>query len=302
MTSQVMTKRVLERYARPMTTTVAKSASSTRAAPHAERKGAAQFGSELRAWRIRRSMSQGRLADQAEVSTRHLSCLETGRATPSRDMVLVLASALELPLRSRNELLAAAGFTAAYRQDALSGPTMAHLNHAIDQLLKKLDPYPAVVVDRGWNVLRMNDGAQRFLPLLLPPDVPIRVASNLLLSVVHPAGCRPYLVNWEEVVRSTIERAHLEVARDPEDSDARTLLTECLGYPGVAEALHTKPSTPMLPFLPVHMQRDGVEARFFTMITTIGTPMDVTAEELAVEAYFPADDATRMLIESLTTS
>ncbi len=289
----------------PMTTlSVTKSSAknSARPAAHAERKGAAHFGSELRAWRVRRAMSQGRLADQAEVSTRHLSCLETGRASPSRDMVLVLASALDLPLRSRNELLAAAGFTAAYPQDALSGPTMAYLDHAIDQLLAKLDPYPAVVVNRHWSVLRMNAGAQRFLPLFLPPDVPAHVASNLLLSIVHPAGCRPYLVNWDEVVRTTMERARQEVARDPEDSAARKLLDEALGYPGIREALHSKPSAPMLPFLPVHVRRDGVEARFFTMLTTIGTPMDVTAEELAVEAYFPADDATRALIESLSAS
>lgn len=269
---------------------------------HAERSGAARFGTELRGWRVRRAMSQERLADSAEVSTRHLSCLETGRATPSRDMVLVLASALELPLRARNELLAAAGFTAAYREEKLDGPAMQTLDHALGQLLDKLDPYPAVVVDRLWNVVRMNQGAGRFLPLLMPPGTPPEIANNLVLAVVHPSGCRPYLVNWEEVVRAIVERARHEVQKDPEGSPRKRMLEEMLAYPDVRATLKGGAPAAPLPFLPVHVRRDGMEARFFTMLTTVGTPMDVTAEELSVEAYFPADDATRELIKRLGPS
>lgn len=268
----------------------------------AERAGAERFGAELRSWRQRRGMSQERLAEHAEVSTRHLSCLETGRATPSRDMVLVLSSALELPLRDRNQLLAAAGFTGAYREEALDGPAMQSLDHAITQLLDKLDPYPAVVVDRGWNVVRMNGGATRFLPLFVPPTAPREVTSNLVRALVHPLGCRPYLVNWEEVVRAVVERARHEAAKDAEGSPRKKLVDEALSYPDVRSTLRHPSAGALLPFVPLHVRNDGVEARFFTMLTTIGTPLDVTAEELSIEAYFPADDATRALMKRLGPS
>lgn len=247
-------------------------------------------------------MSQERLADHAEVSTRHLSCLETGRATPSRDMVLVLASALDLPLRDRNQLLTAAGFAPAYREQALDGPAMQSLEFAITQLLDKLDPYPAVVVDRAWNMVRGNVSAGRFLPLILPTDAPPEVTANLVRAVVHPRGCRPYLVNWEDVVRSVVERARHDAAKDPEDSPRRLLLKEALDYPDVRATLKHGNPTAMLPFLPLHVRRDGLEARFFTMLTTVGTPLDVTAEELSIETYFPADDATRALLKGLGPS
>ncbi len=247
-------------------------------------------------------MSQERLADHAEVSTRHLSCLETGRAAPSRDMVLVLASALELPLRERNQLLSAAGFTGAYREEALDGPAMVSLDHAITQLLDKLEPFPAVVVDRGWNVVRLNAGASRFLPLFLPPSAPKEVASNLVRAVVHPLGCRPYLVNWEEVVRAVVERARHEAAKDAEGSPRRRLVEEALSYPDVRSTLRHPSASTLLPFVPLHIRSNGIEARFFTMLTTIGTPLDVTAEELSIEAYFPADDATRALMKRLGPS
>lgn len=268
----------------------------------AEKSGAARFGPALKGWRTRRGLSQERLAEEAQVSTRHLSFLETGRAAPSRDMVLVLSSALELPLRERNELLAAAGFAGVYKEDALEAPAMRALERAVTELLTKLDPYPAVVVDRVWNVVRMNAGAERFLPLFLPPDAPAEVRTNLVRAVAHPRGARPNLVNWEEVVRSVVVRARQEVARDPEGSPRRRLLDEALAMPDVADVLRAAPPAPPLPFLPLHVRRDGVEARFFTLLTTIGTPLDVTAEELSIEAYFPADEATRALMQSLSAS
>jgi transcriptional regulator with XRE-family HTH domain len=291
MTSEVMTARPGPGYAWPM-----------QPRTQADKSGAARFGPALRGWRTRRGLSQERLAEEAQVSTRHLSFLETGRAAPSRDMVLVLSSALDLPLRERNELLSAAGFAGVYSQDALDAPAMSALERAVSELLTKLDPYPAVVVDRAWNAVRMNAGAQRFLPLFLPPDAPPEVARNLVRAVVHPKGARPFLVNWEQVVRAVVERARHDAARDPEGSVRRALVEEALAEPGVLEALRKGPSSPPLPFLPLHVRRDGIEARFFTLLTTIGTPLDVTAEELAIEAYFPADDATRALLTKLSAS
>lgn len=249
-------------------------------------------------------MSQERLATTAEVSTRHISCLETGRASPSREMVLVLASALELPLRDRNALLDSAGFAAAYRESRMDDAAMRELDGALGLLLAKLEPYPAIVVDRAWNVVRANVGATRFFPLLLPPGAPPELLTNAVRAVVDPRGARPYLVNWDEVVCSIAERARLELARDPDGSPRRRLYDEMLSFPGVREAIRRAPtpSGPPLPFLPVHIRRDGVEARFFTMLTTLGTPLDVTAEELCIEAYFPADAATRALCDSLAAS
>ena len=283
MTSEVMPAEHPAGYARPMQTV-------RRESP---------FGALLRSHRVARAMSQERLCESAEVSTRHLSYLETGRASPSREMVLVLASALELPLRERNALLDAAGFAAAYKESSLDASGMRELDAALGRLLDKLEPYPAIVVDRVWNVLRVNAAAQRFFPLLLPPDAPAALLANAVRAVVDPRGARPYLVNWDEVVGAIAERARLELARDPEGSARRALYDEMLAFPGVRDAIKRAPAAAPLPFLPVHVRRDGVEARFFTMLTTIGTPLDVTAEELRVEAYFPADEATRLLLESM---
>lgn len=258
------------------------------------------FGAMLRTHRSASGMSQERLAASAEVSTRHLSYLETGRAAPSRQMVLLLASALELPLRERNALLEAAGFASAYRESALDAGGMRALDDAIARLLDKLEPYPAVVVDRHWNVLRQNRAAARLLPMFVPPDAPPELSTNLVTAVVDPRGARPYLVNWEEVVRAIVERSRLELAKDPPGSERRRMIDGLLARPEVQACMrNARTEAPPLPFLPVHVRRDGLEARFFTMLTSVGTPLDVTAEELRIETYFPADDATRALLETL---
>jgi transcriptional regulator with XRE-family HTH domain len=258
------------------------------------------FGPQLRSHRQARALSQERLADAAEVSTRHLSCLETGRASPSREMVLVLASALELPLRERNVLLGAAGFSTEYAETKLDAAGMRDLNRAIDHLLNKLEPYPAVVVDRRWNILKTNASAARFLPLLLPADAPFEVATNALRALLDPRGARPYIANWAEVVASLVERTKIELARETDEDERRARYDELLAYPGVRDAIRSSlHAGPPLPFVPVHVRRDAIDARFFTMLTSIGTPLDVTAEELRIEAYFPADDTTRLLMEQM---
>ena len=223
------------------------------------------------------------------------------RRTEPRDGAR-LASALELPLRDRNELLDAAGFSPAYRESSLDAAGMRELDRALGHLLTKLEPYPAVVVDRDYSLVRTNAAAARFLPLLLPADAPSEIANNLLLAVLDPRGARPFIVNWTEVAASIMERARLELARHADD-ERRALFERLASYPGVKEAMRTTlGSGPPLPFVPLHVRRDGIEARFFTMLTTIGTPLDVTAEELRVEAYFPADEATRVLVEGLSAA
>src|SRR5688500_13516659 len=163
----------------------------------------ASFGSGLRWWRELRGLSQLDLAGAAETTQRHLSFLESGRAGPSREMILRLAAVLDLPLRQQNALLLAAGFAPAWRESDLSAPELAHVRSALDYMLAQQEPYPAFVVDRRWNLLRANAGAARFVEFLTGPAPMAEAASsepvNLAVALVSPEGLRPFIVNWEEV-------------------------------------------------------------------------------------------------------
>ncbi len=160
------------------------------------------FGARLRWWRQRRGLSQLDLAGAAGTTQRHLSFLESGRAAPSREMILRLAAALDLPLRQQNALLLAAGYAPAWRESGLSAPELAAVNRALDYMLAQQEPYPAFVVDRRWNLLRANAGARRLTEFLTgpaaadaAPDEPV----NLAVALVAPEGLRPWIVNWDEV-------------------------------------------------------------------------------------------------------
>lgn len=259
---------------------------------------ASTFGPLLRQWRQTRSYSQARLAADAEVSTRHLSFLETGRSAPSREMVLILTSALDLPLRERNTLLGAAGFAPVYRESPLASPEMAGVRRALEHVLAQQEPYGAVVVDRLWNVQRMNQGALRMLGYWLDPrTTPPIVTRNMLHAVFHPAGLRPCMVNWEAVAGALAMRVHREAL---EDEALRAELDKLLAYPDVPKSFAALDlAAPQEVLLPVHLRRGEVEVRLFSMLSTIGTPLDVTAAELRVESYFPADDASDAWIRSL---
>ena len=260
------------------------------------------LGTLLRAWRLARRLTQQELAERAEVSVRHLSFLETGRAGASREMVLVLANALDLPLRERNLLLGAAGFAAAYRETSLDAAPMAHIRRALDHILAQQEPFPALVLDRAWNVVRMNHGAQRlFAHFVLPLSPPPIVLTNLAHAVFHPEGLRHVIVDWPAIAAATAERLHREAAADGSDGGPRALRDAVLAYAGIPERLRQSRLVDMLPVaLPLCLRApDGAEARLFTTLTTLGTPLDVTAEELRIESYFPLDDATDALIRAL---
>ncbi len=262
---------------------------------------AAPFGHHLRTWRTARQLSQEALAGRAGVSPRHLSFVENGRAQPSRELVVALAGALDVPLRDRNALLLAAGFAPAYAASPLDGDELRHLRRAIDHLLA-LHAFGAVVVDRLWNVVQLNDGAARLIARF-PPRTPDGTAAmrNLLLGTLHPEALRPYLVNWHELAGHLVARLHREIAAAPGDDDRRRLLAALLALPGVPADWRAAPvGTPAAPFALVHLRApDGLELRLFTMLTSIGTPLDVTAEDLHIESYFPADDATEAALRSL---
>jgi transcriptional regulator with XRE-family HTH domain len=260
------------------------------------------LGSLLREWRLARRLTQQELADRAEVSVRHLSFLETGRASASREMVLVLANALDLPLRERNLLLGAAGFAPVYRETSLDAAPMAHVRRAIDHLLAQQEPFPAMVLDRSWNLLRTNAGAQRlFARFLLPRDPPPIVLTNVVHALFHPAGLRHVLVDWPQLAAAIAERLHRDASAEPSEGGARALRDAVLAYEGIPERVRRPRLGDVPPVaMPLFLRaEDGAEARFFTTLTTLGTPLDVTAEELRIESYFPLDDATDAFMRSL---
>jgi transcriptional regulator with XRE-family HTH domain len=257
------------------------------------------FGSRLRWWRARRGLSQLNLAAAAGTSQRHVSFLESGRTQPSREMVLRLAAALDVPLRQHNALLLAAGFAPAWRESDLAAPELAMVNRALDHILAQQEPFPAVVVDRRWNLLRANAGAgwlTAFLtepsPAATPPDT-----VNLAEWLMSPDGLRPFLVNWPEVAIYFLRGVQADASADGTRETA-DLLRRLLAYPGVPDLSHT-PALEELPspVLAMHFRKGQTSLRLFTTIATLGTPQDVTVQELRIECFFPADEATSQVFK-----
>src|SRR5215467_1370632 len=189
------------------------------------------FGDLLRRWRTVRRRSQLDLALDADISTRHLSCVETGRAKPSREMVVRLAEALQIPLRERNALLLAAGYAPLYRHTGLDAPELEAARCAVEVFITQLEPNAVFVLDRYWNTLRMNAGAKRFLGLF--PGCDSGNPHNGPRLVFDPQGLRPHLENWEVVAAHIIRRVHREAADNPSDEILKAYLEQLLSYPGV---------------------------------------------------------------------
>jgi transcriptional regulator with XRE-family HTH domain len=259
------------------------------------------FGSALRYWRTRRGYSQLRLAVDGGVSQRHLSFLESGRAQPSRDLVLKLGIVLDVPLRQRNAMLLAAGFAPAYQERNLSDPELSSVMQALDFMLGQQAPFPALVVDRLWNLVMFNDPAAGFMKWLLglpaEASIPRDGSINVLRLVLDPNGLRPRLVNWEAVCADSLLWIQREAMADGPGSEATRLLAELSALPGMAAVSDghvPNLDRRALPFLPLTIAHEGVELNLFTTITTLGTPHDVTVHELRLESFFPADNATAM--------
>lgn len=245
-------------------------------------------GDLLRAWRVRRRLSQLDLACEADVSTRHLSYVETGRSRPSRGFVLHLAEHLDVPLRARNDLLVAAGYAPVYGETELESPEMAAVSQALDLVLGHHDPYPAIVVDRLWNLVRANDGAA-----LLLEDVPadfLEPPINVLRLSLHPDGMASRVEDLATLSGHLLGRLRRQVALTG-DAELGALYDELAGYPGVttSEPWDEHPGV----VLPFRFQSSRGPLSFFTTAATFGTAADVTLAELTVEQFFPADDATR---------
>lgn len=255
---------------------------------------AGAVGELLRHWRTARGKSQLDLSVDAEVSTRHISFIENGKSTPSREMLLVLASALDVPLRERNTLLLSGGFAPVYRETSFDAPEMAHVRAAIDCILEQTEPNGAVLLDREWRALRMNRTIVRLLETFVAdPSSIAELGANIMLGVFERRALRDAIVNFEEVAGSMITRLHREATAEGQGGAAKRLLDRVLAYPGLPKRFHAAdPSAQLDLLIPVHLRKGDVELRLFTTLTTLGTPLDVTLDELRIESYYPADDAT----------
>jgi transcriptional regulator with XRE-family HTH domain len=248
-------------------------------------------GDLLRAWRTRRRLSQLDLACLADISTRHLSYVETGRSRPSRGFLLHVAEHLDVPLRGRNDLLVAAGYAPVYGETGLDAPEMAEVRQALDLVLTHHEPYPAIVVDRVWNIVLANNGAQLLLqgvePDLLEPPL------NALRVSLHPRGFAPRIEDFPTFSGHVMARLRRQVAMTG-DPALTALYDELATYPGVVEVepLTEHPGI----VLPVRARTSQGVLSFFTTLTTFGTAADVTLSELSVEQFFPADEATRLAL------
>jgi transcriptional regulator with XRE-family HTH domain len=246
-------------------------------------------GAILRDWRQRRRLSQLDLALEAGISTRHLSFVETGRSKPSADMVLHLAEQLEVPLRDRNALLLAAGYAPQYGARSLDDPEMAHIRDALGRVLEGHEPFPALAVDRYWNLVASNAALGVLLDgvadeLLEPPANTLRIA-------LHPQGMPPRVLNfaaWRSHLLERLERA-VALTGDPQLSE---LQNEVLRFPGPPAPEQSAPGGDVMFGLKLAAPGDGRVLSFFSTITTFGTPLDITVAEIAIEAFFPADDQT----------
>ena len=244
------------------------------------------LGTLLRDWRQRRRLSQLDLALEAGVSARHLSFLETGRSKPSREMVLHLSDQLDVPLRDRNSMLHAAGFAPAFEERPIDAPEMAPVREALDRVLTGHEPYPAVVVDRWWNLAAANSAIAAFTAGV--PEHLMEPPVNVLRVSLHPDGMAPRILNLGEWRAHLLERLHRQVAITADDRLAE-LYAELSQYPGGTAEVHA-PGGDIA--VPLRWDVGGRELAFFSTIATFGTAVDITLAELAIEAFFPADQTT----------
>ncbi|MEU9134004.1 helix-turn-helix transcriptional regulator [Kitasatospora sp. NPDC048540] len=251
-------------------------------------------GELMRHWREQRGLSQLVLATRAEISTRHLSFMETGRSSPSREMLLRLAEQLELPHREQNHLLLAAGFAPAYGDSPLDAQEMAPVRETLRQILAGHDPLPALVVDRGWNIVEHNSGFALFTEGAAPHL--LRGPMNALRLALHPEGMAPRILNFAEWRAHLLTRLQRRVTLTAEPR-LTELYREVSAYPYPGP----QPETPEVPdsgdlMVPLRIGYRGAELALFCTIATFGMPLDITVAELAIETFFPADAATGALL------
>ena len=253
------------------------------------------FPQLLKAWRQKRRLSQLELALESGVSQRHVSFLELGRAKPSRSMILQLGETLGVPLRERNDWLVAAGFAPVFRARPLDDPQMSQVMGAVRRMLAVHEPFPAVAIDRAWSI-RLANRPFDLLESLLGDDLWTRVGRgerNLMRLFFHPKGLRPLVANWPAIAPLLWQRARRE-AEALGGEEMQELLAELARHQD-ADTLRVRDESTLVPVLPLELEKDGQRISLFTVIATFGTAQDVTADELRLESFFPADEATEKL-------
>ena len=255
-----------------------------------------EFGGLLRYWRDLRGKSQFDLALDSGISQRHISFIESGRSIPSRKRLLDIAHSLDIPLRERNVLLLAAGYAPIYPETSLQAPEMQSVWKALQRVLRQHEPYPAVVMDRYWNVAMTNEASPKFFGQFV--DMKARPSPrNLLHLMFDPEGMRPFIANWEAVAQSLFERVQRESVGRIIDEKTKELTASLLAYPDVnSEWKKPKgfPAASNLPVIPVTFVKDKLTLSYFSLITTVGTPQTIAAQELRIECMYPADEATEV--------
>jgi len=262
------------------------------------------FCEYFRSWRQYRKLSQLELALEAGVSQRHVSWLETGRSNPSREMVIRLSEAMDMPLRERNAFLQAAGFASLYSENSLEEPAMQAVYETIRRVLEHHDPMPAVVVDRLWNVRMTNAGADMMFSLAgdhgdIWRSVGDTGEHNLALFTEHPHRLRTYISNWDEAAPEFIRRLKREALASG-DRHMKAKFSEIVELAGPLADSADIGRAPLMPVLPLEISVNGMNLSLFSVITTFGTPQDITTEELRIEAFYPNDLKTQQVFEAFS--
>ncbi len=259
------------------------------------------FSALLKYWRGQRGMSQLDLALASDVSARHVSFLESGRARPSEDMVLRLMATLAVPLRDQNTVLRAASFGPRFEEPALEAVAPC-IHFALTRMLRQQEPFPMVVMDLAYNVLRTNDAAQTVFSHFVRDAARLPAAPNLYTLVFDPALARPFVQNWPAVGQYMAARLHREALARPNDPRLWALLEQVLAFPDVPQAWRQPDfSRASEPTFSLVLERGPLSLRFFMVVTAFAAPQQITLEELRIESYFPADDATRLACERFAT-
>ncbi|WP_413774672.1 helix-turn-helix domain-containing protein [Mesorhizobium sp. AR10] len=251
------------------------------------------LGVLLRHWRDLRGRSQLDLSLDTGISQKQISFVESGRSVPSRQTLMTIAQALDMPLRDRNTLLLAAGYAPMFSESAWDSEEMTSVTNALRRMLRQQEPFPAVVMDRYWNVLMTNEAAPRFFGCFLDMDAR-QGPRNILHLMFDPQGMRPFVANWDDVARSLFERVYRESIGRVVDEKTKALLADLLAYPDVKSDWKNPVAIGFMPTIPLGFVMGDRVLNYFSMVTTVGTPQTVAAQELRIECMFPADEATEI--------
>jgi transcriptional regulator with XRE-family HTH domain len=269
--------------------------------PNPRTKTTNELGVLLRHWRDLRGRSQFDLSLDTGVSQKQISFVESGRSVPNRQTLMAIAQALDVPLRDRNTLLLAAGYAPMFSEGTWDSMEMKSVTDALKRILRQHEPFPALVMDRYWNVLMTNECAPRFFNCFV--DMAAREGPrNMLHLMFDPKGMRPFVANWQDVAKGLFERVYRESVGRVVDDKTKELLAALLAYPDVKSEWKNPVALSFMPVIPMSFVKDDHVLNYFSMVTTVGTPQTVAAQELRIECMFPADAATEVHHDALMSN